>query len=39
MFKRIDQAEISKVGIKSKTNFEENAIHEVHNFSMLQRFR
>ena len=39
MFKRIDQVEISKVGIKSKTNFEENAIEEVHNFSMLQRFR
>lgn len=39
MFKRIDQTTLVQVGLKSKQSLGESAIQEVHQFSLLQRFR
>lgn len=39
MYKRIDQPSLSKVGLRQKQLLGEEAISDVHQFSMLQRFR
>ena len=38
-FQRIDQVELKKIGLSEKQNLTEEAIPEVHQYSMLQRFR
>jgi hypothetical protein len=39
MYKRIDQPQLLKVGLRQKQLLAEEAISDVHQFSMLQRFR
>lgn len=39
MFKRIDQEELEKLGVGSKQDISVEAITELHEYSMLQRFR
>jgi hypothetical protein len=38
-FQRIDQEELEKIGVLDKQALTEDAIPELHQFSMLQRFR
>jgi hypothetical protein len=39
MFKRIDQEELEKLGVGNKQEISVEAITELHQYSMLQRFR
>lgn len=39
MYKRIDQSTLSEIGLKSKASLGEDAVEDIHGFSMLQRFR
>ena len=39
MYKRIDQPLLSKVGLRQKQLLGEEAIPDVHQFAMLERFR
>jgi hypothetical protein len=39
MYKRIDQTSLTSIGLKSKAALGENAIEDIHGYSMLQRFR
>jgi hypothetical protein len=38
-FQRIDQSELQKLGLREKNSLTEDAIPELHQYTMLQRFR
>ena len=39
LFQRIDQEELEKLGLGTKTEVSEDAFTDLHEYSMLQRFR
>lgn len=39
IYKRIDQEELDKIGVTNKQEINQNALVELHQYSMLQRFR
>ncbi len=39
LYQRIDLEELEKIGVPDKTLLTEKAIVDLHDFSMLQRFR
>ncbi|CDW86997.1 UNKNOWN [Stylonychia lemnae] len=39
LYQRIDQEELEKIGVADKQTLTEEAIHDLHEYSMLQRFR
>jgi len=39
LYQRIDQEELEKIGVNNKQDVSEQALVDLHQYSMLQRFR